>query len=322
MGVLGSFLDTVVPQVHFLPMPAYDPDELLRAACFAELQRLCQQFGKDVPYRGGLDRGFTYDERRVPFLTPAKGIFRAACQRGPAALSINTSWESPYADAATPSGFSYAYRRGSIDQPDNRALRAAGDARVPLGYFVGTRPGWYHPVFPAYVIADHPEGCHVIVGVGAVQGVVASSFAEAPLADEVERVWALREARVRVHQARFRGLVLPAYRSQCAICRLRQERLLDAAHIVPDRDPDGVAAVRNGLSLCSIHHRAFDQDLVGISPDFQVHVAQRLLDEDDGPMLDLLKTFHQTPIVLPDRRNHRPSQEYLERRFDLFRKAS
>jgi putative restriction endonuclease len=239
-----------------------------------------------------------------------------------AALSINTSCESSYDDASTSSGFSYAYRRGSIDQPDNRVLRAADDTRAPLVYFVGTRPGWYHPIFPAYVIADHPEGHHVIVGVGAVQGFVASKLAEAPIADEVERVWALRETRVRVHQARFRGLVLPAYRSQCAICRLKEGRLLDAAHIVPDRDPEGVAAVRNGLSLCSIHHRAFDEDLVGVSPDFQVHVARRLLDEEDGPMLDLLKTFHQTPIVLPGRPNHRPSQEYLERRFDQFRKAS
>jgi putative restriction endonuclease len=303
-------------------MPAFDPDESLRAACFAALQRLCKQFGEDVPYRGGLERGFMFDERKVPFLTPAKGIFRAACQRGPAALSINTSCKSPYDDASTPSGFSYAYRRGSIDQPDNRALRAAGDAQVPLVYFVGTRPGWYHPIFPAYVIADHPEGQHVIVGTRDVQGFVASDLAHAHPPDEVERVWALRQTRVRVHQARFRGLVLPAYRSQCAVCRLKEERLLDAAHIVPDRDPEGVAAVRNGLSLCPIHHRAFDEDLVGISPDYKVHVARRLLEEDDGPMLDLLKTSHLSPIVLPDRRNHRPSQENLERRFDQFLKAS
>jgi putative restriction endonuclease len=303
-------------------MLAHDPDANLRIACFEELGRLCQEFGEDLPYRGALDRGFTYDGHRVAFLNFQKGIYRAACQRGPAALSINTSWESPYDDASTPSGFSYAYRRGSIDQPDNRALRSAGDGRVPLVYFVGTRPGWYLPIFPAYVITDHPEGRHVIVGVGAVREFVPSDLVEAPLADEVERVWTFRETRVRVHQRRFRGLVLPAYRSQCAVCRLKEERLLDAAHIVPDHDPDGVAAVRNGLSLCSIHHRAFDEDLVGISPDFQVHVARRLLDEEDGPMLDLLKTFHHTPIILPYRRSHRPSQEYLERRFDKFRKAS
>jgi putative restriction endonuclease len=155
--------------------------------------------------------------------------------------SINTSCKSPYDDAATPSGFSYAYRSGSVDQPDNRALRAAGETRAPLVYFVGTRPGWRHPVFPAHVIDDHPEGRHVIVGVGAVRGFVLSNRADPPLVDEVERVWALRETRARVHQARFRGLVLPAYGSPCAIRRLKEVRLLDAAHIIPDRDPEGVA---------------------------------------------------------------------------------
>ena len=33
------------------------------------------------------------------------------------------------------------------------------------------------------------------------------------------------------------------------------------------------------LSLCSIPHRAYDQDLVGISPGYDVHVAARLLDD-------------------------------------------
>ena len=303
-------------------MLASDPDEMLRAAGFVELRRLCKKFGTDVPYRGGLDGGFDFDGKKVPFLAPAKGIFRAARQRGPAALSINTSRKSKYDDASTSSGFSYAYRSGSIDQPDNRALRAAGDIGAPLVYFIGTRPGWYYPIFPAYVIADHPQGNHVIVGVGAVKGIVPSDQATDGLPDEVKRVWSFRETRIRVHQARFRGMVLPAYESQCAICRLKEERLLDAAHIIPDSDPDGAAAIHNGLSLCSIHHRAFDEDLVGISPDYEVRVAERLLDDHDGPMLDLLKTFHRRSLLLPSRTNHRPSQEHLARRFEMFRMAS
>jgi hypothetical protein len=182
---IASLLDSLVPRVHFQPMLAHDPDENLRIACFAELRRLCQEFGEDLPYRGALDRGFTYGERRVPFLTPAKGIFRAACQRGSAALSINTSRESPYDDGMTASGYSYAYRSGDVDQPDNRALRAAGDAGAPLVYFVGTRPGWYLPLFPVHVIADHLEGRHVIVGVDAVRGVVLRDGMESAAVDEV-----------------------------------------------------------------------------------------------------------------------------------------
>jgi len=76
--------------------------------------------------------------------------------------------------------------------------------------------------------------------------------------------------------------------------------------------------VTNGLSLCSIHHRAFDEDLVGVSPDFQVRVHPRLLDEDDGPMLDLLKEAHRSTIVLPRRAMLRPDRELLAVRFERF----
>jgi hypothetical protein len=100
-------------------------DADVRASCFASLDVLRATFGEDIPYRGGLDRGFPYRGRRVPFLSPQKGIFRAAAQSGSAALSVNTSVNSPYPDAATDDGFRYAYRAGAIDQPDNRALRAA-----------------------------------------------------------------------------------------------------------------------------------------------------------------------------------------------------
>lgn len=121
-----------------------------------------------------------------------------------------------------------------------------------------------------------------------------------------------------MHQAQFRGRVLPAYDERCAICRLREPRLLDAAHIVGDLEVGGDAAVPNGLSLCSIHHRAFDRHLVGVSSDYEVRVSRRLLEEDDGPMLDLLKGFHGERIEVPRRAGLRPDRERLARRYELF----
>ena len=132
----------------------------------------------------------------------------------------------------------------------------------------------------------------------------------------------MRDTRVRLHQAVFRGRVLRAYASACTICRLKEGRLLDAAHIAGDLEDYGEPVVANGLSLCSIHHRAFDQNLVGVSPDYRVHVSKRLLDEEDGPMLELLKGFHAEPIVLPSRVSWRPDRERLAERFDRFAAAS
>jgi putative restriction endonuclease len=97
------------------------------------------------------------------------------------------------------------------------------------------------------------------------------------------------------------------------------DRLLDAAHIAGDLEQHGEPVIPNGLSLCSIHHRAFDENLVGVSPDYTVHVSPRLLDDEDGPMLELLKTFHSRTIELPGRTTWRPDRERLAERFDRFR---
>ncbi len=92
--------------------------------------------------------------------------------------------------------------------------------------------------------------------------------------------------------------------------------------IVADHEPPLVPARYDVvLSLCSIHHRAFDEDLVGVSPDYEVRVHPRLLDEDDGPMLDVLKHAHRTSIVLPQRTRLRPDRELLAVRFERFQAA-
>jgi len=290
-------------------------------ACFASLDVLRAQHGEDIPYRGGLDAGFPFQGTRVPFFSHMKGIFRAAVQRGPAALAVQTSWKSPYGDSQTDDGFLYAYRAGSADQADNRAIRSAFELTVPLVYLVGTRPGYYRVTYPSYVIADDPTARMVVIAPGAMVGPI-DEREPVPILDQVARRYATREVRVRLHQGRFRAIVLPAYKDRCAICRLREVTLLDAAHIVGDALAEGAASITNGLSLCSIHHRAFDQHLVGVSPDYVVRVSHRLLDDEDGPMLDLLKQFHDVSLTLPSRGENRPDQERLAQRFQLFLSAS
>lgn len=262
----------------------------------AHLSILAAEFGEDIPYVGGLQSGFPFRGKRVPFLNRQKGIYRSAAQTGPAALSIQTSAKSPYDDQIVEDGFIYAYRAGDVNQPDNRALRAAYELQAPIVYFIGTRPGWYKPAFPCFVSSDRPVARSVVVTPGTFLGPM-DEPAPTPLEDPIERRYAVRQTRARLHQARFRGRVVPAYSSQCAICMLKEIRLLDAAHIVGDLESRGEPTVRNGLSLCSIHHRAFDQSLVGVSPDYTVHVSRRLLEDEDGPMLDLLKGFHGIPLT-------------------------
>ena len=171
-----------------------------------------------------------------------------------------------------------------------------------------------------FVTSDDPMSRNVTLTTGRMVGPYDE---REPLLPEspIERRYAVRETRARLHQARFRARVLPAYSNQCTICRLKEPRLLDAAHIVSDANLAGEPIVPNGLSLCSIHHRAFDEDLIGVSPDYEVRVHPRLLDEEDGPMLDLLKTAHATAIRVPKRKTLQPDRELLAMRFDAFQSA-
>jgi putative restriction endonuclease len=251
-----------------------------------------------------------------------KGIHRDRAQRGPAALTLVTSSKDPYADTFDEAGarFAYAYRAGAIDQPDNRALRAAFALQTPLVYFRALAPGQYLVVAPMFVTADDPAAPAVVLEPGLpVQDMQPGGLVSGP---DV-RAYATREARVRLHQQRFKLDVMRAYRHRCAICALRERTLVQAAHIVPDVEPEGIAAVVNGLALCAIHHLAFDRNVLGIDPGGVVHIARRLLDETDGPMLKAgLQGFHGAAIALPRRAEDRPDPAHLEARFKRFERAA
>jgi putative restriction endonuclease len=289
-------------------------------ACFLSLDVLRAKFGDELPFEGGLKDGFLVGGRRVPFLNRQKGIHRAAVQRGRAALSIQTSWKSPYADRATDAGFVYSYRAGDTNQADNRALREAYASQVPLVYFVGTGPGLYQVHYPSYITDDDQAVREVVVTVGVMAGPMEEPEPVLP-SDPIAREYTMREVRVRLHQRRFRNHVLPAYRYQCSVCRLQERRLLDAAHIAADAAPEGAPQISNGLSLCSIHHRAFDQNLVGVSPDYRVHISEHLLEDEDGPMLEVLKVADGSEIVVPRKKEWRPDPQLLAKRFASFSAA-
>ena len=114
--------------------------------------------------------------------------------------------------------------------------------------------------------------------------------------------------------------MIEAYGGRCALSRLPEARLLDAAHIVADRDEGrGQPVVPNGLPLSKLHHAAFDAHLIGIDPDFRLHVSERLLAQEDGPTLAALKDLHGGTIHLPRRERDRPDRDRLAARFALFR---
>jgi putative restriction endonuclease len=64
----------------------------------------------------------------------------------------------------------------------------------------------------------------------------------------------------------------------------------------------GQPIVSNGLPLTKLHHPAVDANLIGMDPDFRIHVSDRLLEVHDGPFLELgLKGIVGQVIQLPRR---------------------
>ena len=144
-----------------------------------------------------------------------------------------------------------------------------------------------------------------------------------PPENALERRYALRAVKQRLHQASFREAVITAYSGRCALSGLPEPLLLDAAHIVHDKDERlGQPVVPNGIPLSKIHHAAFDAHLIGIDPDYRLHVSERLLTQKDGPMLEALKRLNGGTIFLPNRDSDRPDRDRLAQRFERFKAAA
>lgn len=292
-------------------------DARVRAAAFEWLADQVALHGDVIP-RPVLARGFVYEGHRVPLLGP-QGIFKPALLQAP--LSITTAPDGPYDDAfGRDNLLRYRYRGTNPDHRDNRGLRFAMAENLPLIYLHGVVRGRYVATWPVFIVGDRPESLTFAVAVDDAQHLgLAESGMRTGEGSEVRRGYVTLLTRHRLHQRAFRERVLAAYRHQCALCRLKHDELLDAAHILPDAHPEGEPVVHNGLALCRLHHAAFDRFFVGVRPDYVIEIRPDLLDEEDGPTLrHAIQALHGQRIILPRRAEHRPAVELLAARYDRF----
>jgi len=305
-------------------------DVQLRQVAFEHVNRLAA-LNDGVLSSDDLASGFQFKGERIPLVNPQRGIFKPRQMAG--LLSIRTVfprqggrvWYDDQKDAhrqiyAGDEIVEYAFMGTDPNAPDNRWLHDAMQRQIPIIYFLGTSPGRYQPILPTFIVGWHPERLRVQLAFGAIVG--ASADAVPPAAPELR--YALREVKSRLHQASFRDAVLAAYDGRCAISKLPEPRLLDAAHIIIDQHEQlGQPIIPNGLPLTKLHHAAFDANLIGIDQDFRIHVAERLLEIHDGPFLELgLKTINHTLIAMPRRHEDWPDRDRLALRFEQFQKTA
>lgn len=295
-----------------------DQDFPIRLAAFDWLAEQTDIHG-DVLDRTLLVRGFEYHGQRIALMSP-QGIFKPRQMDLP--LTITTAPDGPYDDRLDEGKFLlYKYRGTDPQHRDNVGLRRLMEQSRPLIYFYGLVPSRYLPIWPVYIVGDRPDELTFEVAVEDLDAVRLTVDAPARVAEagDDRRVYVTSTTRARLHQRSFRERVIEAYRESCSLCRLRHRELLDAAHIIPDREETGVPKISNGISLCKLHHSAFDTFMIGISPDYEVKIRDDILAEVDGPMLvHGLQGLHGQRIHLPSRKGDWPCRDSLTWRYERF----
>jgi putative restriction endonuclease len=306
--------------------PESDRDALIRLAAFDHVRRLNETHDHLTAME--LRPGFVFAGERIPLMNPQRGIFKPQQMRF--LLSIKTVFPKPggkvwYDDQRDvhrqifegDETIDYAFMGQNPNAADNRWLREAMENQVPIVYFLGIAPGRYQAILRAISSGWDARTLKATVAFG-----WADHDVVAPPATVLEPRYALRMVKQRLHQASFREAVITAYNGRCALSGLPESVLLDAAHIVADRDELlGQPVVPNGIPLSKIHHAAFDAHLIGIDPDYGLHVSERLFRQNDGPMLEALKRLNGGTIFFPDRKKDWPDRERLAQRFERFKAA-
>ncbi|HEX9161754.1 MAG TPA: HNH endonuclease, partial [Thermoanaerobaculia bacterium] len=115
---------------------------------------------------------------------------------------------------------------------------------------------------------------------------------------ELTKSFGVATVQQRLYEARFRNVVLDAYRDRCAVCGLHIRALIDAAHVGHDRTPKAAIDVREGIALCATHHRAFDAKILRYDEDYAIRIALPRASGGEGEIAMLL-AYDGKRLLLP-----------------------
>ncbi len=257
-------------------------DDQIRVLVFAYTDLITHN--GQIPVTSAQLNQFRFQGQRVP-LSSQSGVFKPAILDYP--ISIRTTYRAPgeagpYEDEVVDGLLHYRYMGTDPNHAHNSGLRQAMEDGIPMLYLKGVARGLYH-IAAAVIVEDWPGdltfGVELYPIDAAAVGIAAqSSQTHLPGRHSTAMV------KVRIGQAAFRESVLKAYAYRCTLCRLGHRTLLDAAHITPFAT-GGSLTVPNGMSMCKIHHAAYDANIIGVRPDYVAEVRTDILAEVDGPML-------------------------------------
>lgn len=301
-----------------------DNDSKILLAAFERVRWLERVFGDDIPW-SEIMQGFDLSGQRILLANRARGIFKPR-QMSRGIVSIKTTEPRSgrvniYEDREMAEGFfRYSLQKEGASSSGNKHLWEAMKQQAPFIYFHAVAPGRYKAIWPCYISNIH-EGqkyCEVIVG----ESINALAERPHPVVypdlNVPARAYAVRETRVRLHQATFRINVLSAYNNRCSLSGLPIPELLEAAHITPDSATHSSTEISNGIAMTRLHHRAYDANLIGITPDLNIFVSERVMAKQDGPILTALKNLDGEKLVPPYSKDQSPDRDRLAQRYEEF----
>jgi putative restriction endonuclease len=133
------------------------------------------------------------------------------------------------------------------------------------------------------------------------------------IADQVRReVVATIKRKYRQHD--FRHRVLTAYSQRCAMCGV-QLGLVEAAHILPVAHETSTDDTKNGVALCTLHHKAYDNNLASFNEQYEVEVSAKAVKNlTTSNLIEGLPDFRHNlrpALILPADRRDYPKPEYI-----------
>ena len=117
----------------------------------------------------------------------------------------------------------------------------------------------------------------------------------------------------KTRKAGFRREIMRIYEYTCVVCKLQiltldGESVTEAAHIIPFKKSEN-DDVRNGISLCRLHHWGFDRGLISFSDTYKIIVSDLM--SEKGPSEWKFTNLNDKGILVPDNKEHYPAQEAL-----------
>lgn len=291
-------------------------DDLIRDTAIKYCRLLAAQWGEAVPF-AELRKGFPFRNIRIKLMGP-QGVFKPKeITDGP--LTLLSTLASRYEDEEVAGDvllYDYAPPQREYENDGLKRLAAAGRSVIVLKQ-VNDNPSEYMVWAPVAILGFDDVARKVRLNLAAANREVADAEA-APMPTAFSRSYAATTVMARLHQAHFRRATLRAYRSRCCVCSLNEHKLLDAAHIVPDRLPEGVAEIRNGMSMCPTHHRAYDRGVLLVHEDYMTEIRNdRLSAADSTESKIMLLDFAGRPITRPKHEACWPDPALLRRKLEL-----